>query len=313
MPLNQPKISIIIPLYNKEQYIARCIESIQNQSFQDFEIILIDDCSSDKSIKIIHKMAETDNRIKCISHEKNLGTMKARETGYKNAKGEYIVFVDSDDTLPVDALEILHNEITKSGTDIVIGGFQYIGGKRSQNLKKQYPKVLGYFTSTEVFHLLLNHKLNHNLWSCIFNANLFNKDLVCYDHQTNGEDAILFYQLVGNSIKIKIINNITYNYHLEGESATRSVMTEDKLQQMIKAQKFILNLTSEFGIDKNEIIKNLASLYTSWNRYKIFRDFDYDFYDGLSENLRFPKILKYLPFKQSIILLLYKMGIRTVK
>ncbi|EAH4846282.1 glycosyltransferase family 2 protein, partial [Campylobacter coli] len=98
-------ISIILPTYNVEKYIARALESCINQTFKDIEIIVVDDCGNDKSIEIAKEYAIKDNRIKIIHNEENLKLLRARYEGVKVAKAPYILFLDSDDYLELDACE----------------------------------------------------------------------------------------------------------------------------------------------------------------------------------------------------------------
>lgn len=93
--MNNPKISVVMPVYNSEKYLRESIESILNQTFRDFELIIIDDCSTDNSIKIVESY--NDKRIKIFQNEKNIGTVKTRNIGLKKAKGKYIAVMDSDD------------------------------------------------------------------------------------------------------------------------------------------------------------------------------------------------------------------------
>lgn len=97
-----PKISIIVPVYNAEATLSRCIESLLCQTFQDFEIILIDDCSKDQSRTIIKQYENQDNRIKCVFTTKNGGSSAARNLGLDFARGEYVMFADSDDFVTSD-------------------------------------------------------------------------------------------------------------------------------------------------------------------------------------------------------------------
>ena len=113
-------ISVIVPVYNAEKYLAECIASIQLQTFQSFEIILVDDGSTDASYRIAESFKAGDVRIKLI-HTENRGVSAARNTGIANAGGKYIMFVDADDLLADDALEILYNDIHCTGADIAIG------------------------------------------------------------------------------------------------------------------------------------------------------------------------------------------------
>ena len=114
-----PDVSVIVPIYNSEDTIAVCIKSILSQTFTNLEIILVDDGSSDKSGNICDDYAIKDNRILVI-HQPNQGRSRARSVGVENAHGEWIFFVDSDDTLPETAIALLY-EKTDSNTDIILG------------------------------------------------------------------------------------------------------------------------------------------------------------------------------------------------
>ena len=104
--MNSPKISVIVPVFNTEKYISECIDSILAQTFTDWELILVDDGSKDNSGKICDEYATKDSRVRVL-HQPNGGVTSARSNGVKNAKGEWITFVDADDTLPVDALKMM--------------------------------------------------------------------------------------------------------------------------------------------------------------------------------------------------------------
>lgn len=110
-----PKISIIIPVYNVEKFISRAIDSAINQTFNDIEIIIVDDCGEDKSIDIAKEYQKNDGRIKIIHNEKNLGTFAARNNGVLNSKAEYILFLDSDDYLDLRACELVFNGLDDRG------------------------------------------------------------------------------------------------------------------------------------------------------------------------------------------------------
>jgi len=116
-------ISIIIPVYNVEDYLARCLESILFQSFKDFEVLLIDDGSTDGSGKICDAYAQNDTRIRVI-HKVNGGVSSARNVGLNNANGQYISFVDSDDFVHPCFLEFLYNSIKSSKADISICDYE---------------------------------------------------------------------------------------------------------------------------------------------------------------------------------------------
>ncbi len=116
---NNPAISVVIPMYNVERYIKFCIDSILIQSFQDFEIILVDDASTDGSVEFCQKLYGDNDKIKLVHHEKNLTMGPARNTAIKHARGKYIAFVDSDDFILPDALEKFYNTAEKNNAQVV--------------------------------------------------------------------------------------------------------------------------------------------------------------------------------------------------
>ena len=119
--MNTPRISMIIPVYNAEKYLERCIASVQAQTFADFEALFIDDCSTDSSREIVKAYQNSDNRIRLIELEKNGGSGIARNTGIEIARGEYLSFMDADDAVSPDFLKLLYEKAKETGADIVKG------------------------------------------------------------------------------------------------------------------------------------------------------------------------------------------------
>ena len=111
-----PIFSIIVPVYNVEKYVAQCIESIQGQTFADYEVLVVDDCGNDDSMKIVKRYAKNDSRIKIFKHTQNRGLAAARNTALKNAQGEYIVCLDSDDWMDKNCLSVLYSEFKQQKT-----------------------------------------------------------------------------------------------------------------------------------------------------------------------------------------------------
>ena len=131
-------ISIIIPIYNVEKYLSKCIESLVGQTYKDIEIILINDGSPDHCLSICEQYSKKDNRIIVIDQE-NKGVSAARNAGLKMAKGEYIGFVDPDDWIAVDMYEGLHSVIKQSDVDMVICGYEYYSEDGALDEKRKYP------------------------------------------------------------------------------------------------------------------------------------------------------------------------------
>lgn len=133
--MSTPCISVVVPVYNSEKYIHKCIDSILNQSFSDIELILVDDGSEDNCGAICDEYAKKDSRVR-VFHQQNRGACCARNVGIDNAKGEFISFVDSDDGIAKNALEILHKDITTFNADISCAG----GGKHYSDTKEAFEK-----------------------------------------------------------------------------------------------------------------------------------------------------------------------------
>ena len=117
------KITIIVPVYNSENYIRRCVDSVLRQSFEDFELLLINDGSTDGSLKILREYEKSDKRIRVINQE-NMGVAKTRNKGIKLASGKYIMFIDNDDYIENDYINKYYNSIKDTDYDIVIGGYK---------------------------------------------------------------------------------------------------------------------------------------------------------------------------------------------
>jgi len=136
------KISVILPVYNVEKYILRCLKSLEVQTFQDFEIIIVDDCGSDNSIVIAKEYTKNDDRVKIIYNHKNIGTYHARREGVKNAIGEYIVFLDPDDELDKYSLELIYAQFFKSKAKVLFYGVKLIPNPKWYNSKLyMYPQI----------------------------------------------------------------------------------------------------------------------------------------------------------------------------
>lgn len=117
--MKDPKVSVIIPVYNAEKYLKQCLDSVTNQTLKEIEIICVDDGSTDNSYHILKKYKSKDDRIKIIKKDNNEGLLLARKTGVKYAAGEYIMFVDADDYLELEACNLVLKEIEKEAVDIL--------------------------------------------------------------------------------------------------------------------------------------------------------------------------------------------------
>ena len=256
------KVSICIPVYNVEKHIKRCLESIVCQTHKDLEIIVVNDNTPDGSMDIVNEFANRDGRIRIINHEKNNGLMMARRTAYMAAKGEYITFCDSDDSIPNDAIEVLLNAALNSNADIVGGNYTYIDVNNHHtiilsNLRYGNDKL-------SIYKSLLKKEMVHNLWAKLFKRPLLQDyEYKTFQNFTNAEDACLFYQVVDNTKKMVWIDRSVYFYYQNLDSSTHVRLSPKALGSIAQAINIKVNISErDKKIDKmkntiNELKKKM--------------------------------------------------------
>ena len=231
------KFSVVVPCYNVERYLQLCIESLSKQTLSDIEIILVDDGSPDNSGKICDEWAEKDDRIKVI-HKANGGVSAARNDGMEIASGEYIIFCDSDDWLPENALESLYNEGVRTNADVVIGNvYQSLDGKNT--LAQFYAKP--FVTSDRTF---IDKMIQADFyktycpmpaeigpafgyggpWNKAVRLEMLRKCNIKFDVRVKGifDDIIYTAYILANARTVAYISTPVYYYRLIPASITRS-------------------------------------------------------------------------------------------
>ena len=223
-----PEISVIVPVYNCEKYLEKCINSILSQTFDDLELILINDGSSDNSGKVCDYFKETDSRIKVI-HQKNMGVSVARNVGLDISNGKYIGFIDGDDYIESDMYEFLYNNIKKNEAEVAICGIEniFIKNDGSEKLIHQTSDFSG------VKVLNGEEAFSESLKSKIFSVNpvnkLFDKKLFDGKRFPEGkisEDAFLIPKVLSKASKVVCSSDIKYYYVRHENSITTSSFFE---------------------------------------------------------------------------------------
>lgn len=198
-------ISIIVPIYNAEQYLHRCIDSILAQSYTDFELLLIDDGSKDSSGAICDEYASRDTRVH-VFHKENGGVSSARNLGLYNAKGEWITFIDSDDWVKSEFLEKL---IDSGDADLIVGGSIRTSGRKEQLLDIRYDKN----TIPDFLNQYLDNLLLLAPWGKLLRRTIITENHIRFDEHTRfGEDTLFVYQYLGCCDSIVAVSYIGYNY-----------------------------------------------------------------------------------------------------
>ncbi len=204
----QKLISIIVPVYNVEKYLEKCIESIKKQTYKNIEIILVDDGSKDNSGKICDQAEKKDNRIKVI-HKTNGGLSDARNAGLKIAKGDFIGFVDSDDYIKEDMFETLYNLLENYNADIsIVSYYEYYKDKLIA--VKQSDEVQEFSKIEAIKELLIDNKIQSYAWNKLFKKELF-KDLE-FPVNKNFEDIATTLLLFERINKVVLLEDPKYYY-----------------------------------------------------------------------------------------------------
>ena len=228
-----PEISVIIPVYNVEKYIKRCLDSVLAQSFKNWEAICVNDGSTDNSLSILNKYAIQDSRIKIIS-QKNMGLSMARNNGLAQACGKYICFLDSDDFIDKNFLINLYNEITKTKADVVMAPTRYINDKKTKTDTFEH-KILTTFLEKVT-------SLPHGgCWNKLYSKQFLQKHQIQFPRDLYWEDNIFTIKTCYFANKIAVINEGCYNYVHNSNSITSNPTKEEKRKNdsLIIAKKII--------------------------------------------------------------------------
>ncbi|HFI0107720.1 TPA: glycosyltransferase family 2 protein [Streptococcus suis] len=213
-----PLISIIIPIYNVENYLSRCLDSVVNQTYPNLEIILVNDGTPDGSVAIAEAYQEKDKRIKLI-HQENAGLSEARNTGLSAATGDYIAFLDSDDWLELDAYEYLLQLLLDHNADISIGGIRRTERVVSEMSSENQVELLTQKEYAKRYFKIGSQEIHYYVWN-----KLYRRDVVIGVTQPKGmyaEDVPSTFMYILNTSKVVISDKVIYNYfvNLDGLSA----------------------------------------------------------------------------------------------
>jgi len=315
-------ISVLVPVYNTERYLRRCIDSILEQTFGEFEIILLDDGSIDSSGSICDIYASRDRRISVI-HTDNCGIGVTRNRLIESAKYEYICFVDSDDYIQPEMLEILYKNLIYYKADISLCGTRFVFPQKTLNNSQNEDVIKVYKNEEAIFELVDNWRITCSPCDKLYKAKLF-KD-VRYPSVPAFEDMMIAFQLFNNCNKIVYDGHVLYNYVKTPYSLLRSRFNKDHLVEL-EARR---NMTENIGrvypnmIPKLEINELNTKLYVC-NRIIAEAPELVDVYDKLSAELKsnYKRIVlsEYVCLKSKVLMTvmiissgLYKACIRKIK
>lgn len=265
--MKNPLISVVIPVYNTDPYLEKCLESVVNQTYQNLQVIIINDGSTDNSAEICQKFSEKDDRIEFINKQ-NEGVSIARNIGIEKSKGEWIYFLDSDDFLDLNAFEYLINIAKSSKTDVIQFGARLIQDGKVAN--KKSPTKTETYGNLKLF-LDKNHIKPYSMWLHFMRLELIlTNQIRCNEALKHYEDGLFMYNFFAHSEQITTIENIFYNQVLSPNSTSRSPINAkvvyDSLelvsQMCILARKHnkINDLKKEINVLTKHIFMNIAYL-----------------------------------------------------
>ena len=271
------KISIVVPIYNLEDYLDQCILSIIMQTYSNLEIILVNDGSTDNSGKICDKYKMQNNRVVVI-HQENQGVSIARNKGLDAATGEYIGFVDADDWIDDNMYEILYNNLIKYDADISMCRYKYINIETILVPKDSFDDIILNDKDILKYYLSRDHAeniVNEAIWNKLYRASLI-KNIRFPDHQIY-EDVIFTCKSLANAKRFVISSACPYNYKYRDNSITNqkiSIKTFDVVEENLTRYECIKSMYPEFeplcrNLLLNELLNFLYKL-TATNNIKIY-------------------------------------------
>lgn len=229
------KVSIIVPIYNTERYLKQCIESLLNQTYENIEVIIIDDQSTDNTTEIMKEMQNKDKRIRCIYNKTNIGAYLSRKSGLKISTGNYLMFIDADDWIEKNTIEVLIKKIKKYNADLIKYRMIFEPSKKKSDRIIENNKDEVLITpkrKKNIYDLLIRTSKLNNLANEIIKRELITvkkKNL----RVSQGEDALQNYEIFTNANRILITSDCLYHYRLN-ENSTTNILNKDRIVKNIE-------------------------------------------------------------------------------
>ncbi len=289
-----PLVSVVIPVYNVEEYIAQCVQSVMKQTLKDIEIICIDDCGSDNSFKIVENFAKSDTRIKIFRNAANYGQSIVRSVGINNAKGKYIFFLDSDDYLLENALEDMYKKAQEFDNDVVLSKTEILLDGISNPIIEKRIKFAQKRLALEPFDNIQVTKENFDcmvqnipvvVWNRLFKLQFLKDNKIDFIHENvTYEDIGFFIKYLACFPSMSAVDSYGLVYRIRPNSTTtsrRGIVKKD-LKKYIKditlflnnrfrkeEAKEMLKLVASTPVQANHFEKNFLNLLRiTWTKYQ---------------------------------------------
>ena len=260
--ISGPKISIIVPVYNVAPYLARCLDSLINQTLKDIEIICIDDKSTDNSLEILREYEQKDKRIRIIALDKNSGVSAARNAGIAAAHGEYLGFVDSDDYVDLDFYAKLYAKAIESGADVTVGNIRetLFNGRQLD------------FTDWQLNIAKSKFCFNFSQWCAIYKSNFVkNNNIQNPENLISCEDTVFVLKCAVLAKKIVIVPDAFYHYIRVSGSLSSKYLSDEKIEHRITAANMILDFLNEQNLSAQDYYNTFLEMFRFISKYCFYR------------------------------------------
>lgn len=244
--MTEELISIIVPAYNASKYIEKCLNSILSQTYKNFEIIVVNDGSTDNTLDILKKCSEQSDKIKIVA-QKNKGVSAARNNGLEHAKGQYIAFVDADDTLEQEFLERMYYKLKELNAFYITCGYNRVCATKVEPVNND--KTCLVISNNEYLEKLLNVQNGYGF----VHMKLINKEMIKdirFDECIKvGEDALFNIMICRNTNRIVILNEALYNYQINKNSLVRKYDENYVSKYKLAMEKMQAYITSNYELN----------------------------------------------------------------
>lgn len=304
MEHNKALVSIIVPVYNVERYVGRCLESLIHQSYTNLEIIVVNDGSTDNSLSVCEKYAKKDNRIKVVT-QNNRGLSGARNIGLRNCTGEFVTFVDSDDWIHCNMVEYLYHALLRYNTEISLCASLRVSEEQISD--KKYEEIDGLvYTRDEFMQLFLNGTFTA-CWS-----RLFRRDVLSgfeFPEGLNCEDYIYMYEAIRRTNSVVGFSLPLYYYYVRENSIVNESFSLKKFDQYYSAKKLyelVKIHTPEYTeLSVTRLAGAIISLLSSSRLHIGYEDKEVELTSFLRKNHQLFVFNSQLYYKQRIVLFFY--------
>ena len=290
---NNPKVSIIIPVYNTEQYLRQCLDSVINQTLKDIEIIIINDNSTDNSLQIIQEYANKHKNIKVIDNKKNEGMYKSRNLGLEIAAGQYIGFIDSDDYIENNMYETMYLKAKETDADIISCNYSILfnNTKGKEKLTK-----IDFFNSRELLRISKNKLIGAEeilfdtpvAWNKIFKKNFLTENNIIFDPQIKTTYDAYFNRICFfKANKIVYIPEFLYIYRKFRKESIRNIKNITNIYDFFTISQNLINYVKENNLETLLPYCNYIAIRTLYLVYpQIQNDYKNEFFNKMHEFLK---------------------------